>query len=129
MASSSSSSAQGIEIFIKNSAFKKRIRSYTYKNIDYIDLTPFLEECKRIFIVKTREVLQELSNLKSNLILEVQFIRPKSDDGGGSSGGGNDSTNEQISTFYLQSAMKEITPTTQLNHWFNKRYKCHNGKG
>lgn len=66
----------GIKVLEKTTAFQKRIKMYTFKNLEYIDLMPFFDEAKRLFIEKTREVLLELPNVKSNLILEAQFMRP-----------------------------------------------------
>lgn len=62
--------ANGIEIITKQSAFKKRVRSYSYKNKDYIDLRLFLGESQRVFIKQTKQLLSEFPNMKSYVILE-----------------------------------------------------------
>ncbi|XP_055309888.1 uncharacterized protein LOC129573423, partial [Sitodiplosis mosellana] len=105
--------ASGIEIIAKQSAFKKRLRSYTYKNVDYIDLLAFLKECQRIFVQQTKRLLNEIPNMKSHLILEAKFKRLICEDGENE----NDDT-EQISAFYLQSKQQDISLTTNLENWF-----------
>lgn len=100
----------GIEVSVKSSAFKKRIRSHSYKNMEYIDLIPFLAESQRVFIYQTKLVLRELKRLKAYAILEAKFVRPMSD--------GDEK--EQIANFYLQSKLKEITLTTPRKSWFKK---------
>lgn len=105
--------SSGIEVLLRKSAFRNRIKTYRYKNIEFKDLLPFLKECQRIFVVKTREVVNELASVKLNAILEAQFTRPVSNDN-------NEHVGEQLSTFYFQSEMKQITPTTRLNEWFEK---------
>lgn len=102
----------GIEVILKNVAFKKRVRSYIFQNLKYRDPLPFFDEAEQIFITKTREVLLELPNVKSNILLEAKFKRPNGANGEGS--------NYQIATFYFQTKMKEISPTTQINNWFKK---------
>lgn len=116
----------GIKVTLKNLAFKKRVRSYVFQNLEYKDLAPFFAAAEQIFIAKTREVLQDLNNVKSNALLEAKFRRPNaaagvsvqtdSDEGGNSA----ESSEYQIETFYIQSAMKVISPTTQFNNWFKK---------
>lgn len=114
----------GIEVVIKTTAFKKRIKTYTLKNLEYIDLLPFFEEAERLFIEKTQKVLRTMHSVKSNLLLEAKFTRP--------CGGGiiaenttkekevneNKEEESQIITFYLQSKMKAISLTTDLSQWF-----------
>lgn len=105
--------SDGIEIIEKESAFKKRVRTYTYKNIDYIDLTLFLKEARRLFIKHTKILLNEMPNLKSNMIMEVKFLRnlPVQAEN-------PDAETEQIATFYFQSKIQSIDLATKLKRWF-----------
>lgn len=109
------SSAEGIEIITNKSAFKKHVRSFTYKNIDFIDLRLFLVECQKLFIKQTKQLLSEFPNMKSYVILEAKFKRTVSEN--------NQQENkcdekEHIETFYLQSKLQHITVTTKLETWF-----------
>lgn len=65
----------GITVTLKNSAFRNRVRTYIFKNIEHIDIKPFFAECKNLFITQTQQVLEELANLKINATLEAQFKR------------------------------------------------------
>lgn len=106
-----------IEVVLKRVAFKKRVRSYIFKNLGYKDLLPFFTEAERIFIEKTREVLLELPNVKSNFLLEAKFIRPKIVNDNGKE---VEASDFQVETFYLLTKMKPISPTTTLKNWFKK---------
>lgn len=116
----------GIEVILKNVAFKKRVRSYIFKNLEYKDLLPFFQEAEQIFITKTREVLLELPNVKCNLLLEAKFSRPNSAAKNQTKSNEGENTNkisdDQVENFYIQSKMKDISPTTQLNNWFKKMW-------
>lgn len=108
--------SQGINVILKNCAFRNRVRSYAFKNLDHIDVLPFMNACENIFLTQTQEVLQELASLKVNATLEAQFIRTITVNQDGNESDNNNNT--EISTFYFQSAMKEIIPTTRLSQWF-----------
>lgn len=113
----------GIRVIPKGVAFQRRIRSYTFQNLDHIDLIPFFKEAQCLFITKTFEILQEMPNVKSNSLLEAKFQRPippptsqaETDDAKTST---DETDGQQIVTFYLQSKMKSISATTVLSHWF-----------
>lgn len=107
-----------INVILKNSAFRNRVRLYTFQNLEYIDVVPFLIECKNIFLTQAQQVLHDLASLKVNATLEVQFKRTIVQDVN-SERNENDVNNPQICTFYLQSPMKEITPTTRISEWFD----------
>lgn len=107
------SSANGIEVILKKSAYKKRICTYSYKNIDFIDLLPFLKESQHVFIQKTKTLLSEKKCVKSFLILEAKFTRTLSAKNENESNG-----SEQFATFYLQSKVNEINLSTNLKNWF-----------
>lgn len=103
--------SSGIEVVILKNAFKNRIQSYKYINREYIDLILFFNECQDVFAKQAKRILNNMFNLKSNLILEAKFIRSRAAEE-------NDAEINQISTFYLQCGIKKMTLTTNLNKWF-----------
>lgn len=108
------SDPNGIEVVIKDTAFKNRVQSHLYLNTDYIDLIHFFNESQRIFIHRTKIMLNHMQNMKVYTVLEAKFIRPQKEDI-------NESSRDevgQIAIFWLSSKLSEIHITTKLNNWF-----------
>lgn len=115
-------SSNGISVTLQNSAFQNRVRVYVLRNLEHVDILPFLAACKIVFTVQTQEVLQELANLKVNATLKVKFKRrvPEDENEGSETIGDSDDDEDDMRNppFYIHSPMKQITPTTNINKWF-----------
>lgn len=113
--------SSGISVILKNSALENRVRIYTFKNLEHIDVIPFFAGCKSAFIKQTQQVLQELASLKVNATLEAQFIRTTIKDKD-SEQSENNENRTQTETFFLNNnKMAEITPTTKIGKWYQKK--------
>lgn len=121
------STSAGIEVIDKGSAFKHRVRTYKYVNIEFKDLNLFFVAAQRIFIVQAKKHLNEFKSIKINFLLEAKFKRSRitglgieNNDDELSEIGENDETEEteQISTFFLQSSMKWVLLSSDLTEFF-----------
>lgn len=110
--------SSGIEVIDQGSAFKWRVRTYKYVNIDFKDLHLFLTEAQRIFINQAKQHLNAHKSLKINFLLEAKFHRWISGLKSDADENDENEETEQISTFFLQSPMKWILLATDLGEWF-----------
>lgn len=64
-----------LRLIDKNSAFKKRIRTYALVNDGHKDISDFFDSCFEVFEIETKKILRELSTIKVNACLEVRFSK------------------------------------------------------
>lgn len=120
------SASTGIKVIENSTAFKWRVRTYKYINIDFIDLNLFLHEAQKIFVVQANTLVSQHKSIKINFLLEAKFKRwisgQQSDE---ADNGSNDQSEEreQISTFFRQSKMEWILLSTDLDEWFKMNVK------
>lgn len=124
--------ANGIKITLEKKAFRRRLATYKYKNLQHKDLTSFFNEAETIFVRQAKDRLGEFHSLKANFVLHAKFHRKfstyaKKDSNESNKNDEIDDNSDDIADikdFFLSTKMKELHHSTDLNEWFKTNIVC-----
>lgn len=103
----------------KETAFRNRIRKFTIKNIDHINIKTFLEDVYTIFEIEIKKVVEEQHIIKVRACLKCLYKKPRAS----KSNGAPDESEYETSPVYIQCEYAicgtDTIQPTELPSWFN----------
>lgn len=109
-----------ITVCEKETAFRRRIRSYALKNIVHKDPIQFLNDAFPLFKKETKIILRDLQMIKINTCLCLKFVKRPSFNEENEIETENDNDANLYITHYFQTKNSVVTLTTKLKKWYKK---------